>query len=94
MAQLSDSVGRPQVTVAPHVELSAQAVRLLGQLAQTGASLSVTTTAKEQEAEFPALSETVNALMVVPTGKLEFEIKPAVCIVEVFGQLSVPMGAA
>ena len=58
----------------------------------TGASLSTTVTVKEQTAVFPAASDTLKVLVVVPTGNAEPGGKPAVCVVVAPGQLSVPTG--
>jgi hypothetical protein len=59
-----------------------------------GAWLSITVTVNEQDAVLPLASVTVNVLVVVPTGKLEPEAKPAFCAVVWPGQLSCPTGVA
>ena len=54
--------------------------------------MSTTVTVKLQEVSSPAASVTLKVLVVVPTGKIEPEAKPAVCVVVAPEQLSVPTG--
>ena len=61
---------------------------LAGQVT-VGACASTTVTMKEQTVVLPAASVATNVLVVLPTGKVLPEGKPAVCAIVTLGQLSV-----
>ena len=58
-----------------------------------GASVSFTVTVNEQVVELPEASTTLKVLIVVPTGKVAPDARPAVLVVVAPEQLSVPTGA-
>ena len=53
----------------------------------------MTSTVKLHADELPEASVTTNVLVVIPTGNVEPDERPDVCIVVAPGQLSVPTGA-
>ena len=79
------------MTTTPHVPAPTFWEILAGQEI-VGLILSTTVTVKLQEAVKPAASVTRKVLVVVPTGNVAPEAKPAVCVVIALGQLSVPTG--
>ncbi len=77
--QLSVPTGAVYVTTAPPA-LVAFVEILEGQLLKVGAWLSVTVTVKLQVLKLPDSSVALNVLVVTPTGKVEPDGKPAICV--------------
>jgi hypothetical protein len=91
--QLSEAAGGAHDTTELHNPGVLFTAMFEGQEVNVGASLSVTVTVNEQITESPAASVAVNEILVVPNGKTDPLGKPAVCVINNPGQLSVAAGA-
>jgi hypothetical protein len=91
--QLSVADGATQVTTEPHKPGVLLTVIFAGHEVNTGAWLSATATLNEQVDVLPCTSVAINVMVVVPIGNVEPLGKPAVCAMDIPGQLSLADGA-
>ena len=92
VSQLSVAVGITQLTVLLQLPALLLTVMLAGQPLKAGRVVSVTVTVKLHVSVLPALSVATKVTIVVPTGNTDPDCKPAVIMVVVPEQLSVPTG--
>jgi hypothetical protein len=91
--QLSVATGATQPTTELHKPGVLLTVMFVGHEVKVGAWLSVIVMLNEHVAEFPLASVAINVTNVTPTGKVEPDGNPLVCVITDPAQLSVAVGA-